>query len=57
MQLIKSISLCGQCTRSTCRNCSNYLGTIQQSEDTDNAKAFAKVVSFVCLIVILLMFI
>lgn len=57
MQLIKSMSLCGQCTRSSCRNCTNYIGTVTQSEDTDNAKAFVKAVSFVCLIVILLSFI
>jgi len=56
MVLIKSISKCGQCTRSTCRNCSNYLGTVQQSEDLDNHRIFAKAVSFVFM-VILLMFI
>lgn len=54
MVLIKSISQCGQCTKSTCRNCTNYLGTIQPSEDLDNHKALIKAVSFCLFIVVLL---
>lgn len=54
---IKSITKCGQCTRSTCKSCSNYIGTVTQAEDTDNARVFFKAISFMCLIVILLMFI
>jgi hypothetical protein len=55
MVLIKSISKCGQCTKSTCRNCSNYLGTVQPSEDLDNHKALFKAVSFVGLVVLFIL--
>ncbi len=54
MVLIKSISKCGQCTKSTCKSCSNYISPVIQAEDTDNARVFVNAVSFVCLIVILL---
>lgn len=53
MVLIKSISKCGQCTKSTCRNCSNYLGLVQPSEDLDNHKALFKAASFIGLVTIL----
>lgn len=53
MILIKSISKCGQCTKSTCRNCSNYLGVVQPSEDLDTHRAFFKAVSFVLMFTIL----
>jgi hypothetical protein len=52
MVLIKSISKCGSCTRSSCRNCSNYLGTVQPSEDLDNHKAFIQALGF-CFAVII----
>jgi len=53
MVLIKSISKCGQCTRSTCRNCTNYIGTIQPQDDIDNPKAFIKALSFIVFVTIL----
>lgn len=52
MVLIKSISRCGQCTKSTCRNCSNYLGTIQPTEDLDTHRIFFKALSFIGLVIL-----
>jgi hypothetical protein len=54
MVLIKSISKCGQCTRSTCRNCTNYIGTVTQSDDTETMKMIVVCLGVISLIVLLM---